>query len=257
MKYEIYDDAKYEGNGTVTKQLQDHIANIISKPTTKEKIDELFAEKWTQRYEESFFDKVEKLPEDRIVPVVLTQTAPDPAYHEVVNNVLGGPFYPYPTGTLTIDPAKLNTTTVVMPKKDGNPKTAVGSKKFSPSVMSAAVTAEIAVGMLEGARKYGRHNWRDEGARASTYWDAALRHLFKWYEGEDIDPDSGLPHIVKAMASLYVLRDAMIHGNWVDDRPPALPTGWYEDLDRVAAEIIERYPDAREPHLNKKDGATT
>lgn len=135
--------------------------------------------------------------------------------------------------------------------KEGNPKTSVGSKKFSLSVLSNAVTAEVALGMLEGARKYGRHNWRDEGAKASTYWDAACRHLIKWWEGEDIDPDSGISHLVKAIASLYVLRDAMINDNWDDDRPPKLPEGWYEDLDKTAEFIIEKYSDPKSPHRNK------
>ena len=54
------------------------------------------------------------------------------------------------------------------------------------------------------------------------------------------------------MASLYVLRDAMIHGNWTDDRPPALPEGWYNDLDATCEKIINMYPDAKDPHLNTK-----
>ena len=97
-------------------------------------------------------------------------------------------------------------------------------------------------------RKYGRHNYRRIGVRASVYYDAALRHLMAFWEGEDIDPDSGLPHIVKAIATMVVLRDGQINELWEDDRPPALPSGWIDELNARAGEIIDRYPDAPEPH---------
>jgi len=135
--------------------------------------------------------------------------------------------------------------------KDTNPKDAVGTKKVPYSCVSAAVMAELALAMLEGGRKYGRHNYRVSGIRASVYYDAALRHLTKWWEGEDIDPDSGLSHIIKAFASIMVLRDAQICGMWTDDRPPKIPDGFIENLNTAAAEIIEKYPDAKDPFTQK------
>lgn len=88
------------------------------------------------------------------------------------------------------------------------------------SLFPVNVLMEIAIALTEGARKYGRHNYRAIGVRASVYYDATLRHIFAWWSGEDIDPDSGLSHITKAIASLVVLRDAMINNKWTDDRPP-------------------------------------
>lgn len=132
-------------------------------------------------------------------------------------------------------------------KKESNPKQAMGGTKVPFSTLSQAVTAEVGLGMLEGALKYGRHNWRVAGARASTYIDATNRHLSSWWEGEDIDPYSGLSHITKAICSLYVLRDAMINENWVDDRPPALPEGWIEKMNEMVQDIKEKYPDVVEP----------
>lgn len=127
--------------------------------------------------------------------------------------------------------------------KSTNPKDAVGIAKVPFSTISGLVMAEIGLGMLEGARKYGRHNYRFAGVRASVYFDAALRHLLAWWEGQDIDPASGLSHITKAMAGLMVLRDSMLRGNWTDDRPPAaLDPNWIETLNREAAKILERYP---------------
>lgn len=135
-----------------------------------------------------------------------------------------------------------------MSTKDTNPKDAVGTAKVPLSTVSAPVMAEVGLAMMEGARKYGRHNYRVSGVRASVYYDAVMRHLMSFYEGEDIDPDSGLPHIVKAIACLVVLRDSQIQGNWVDDRPPKTPDGWVARLNDAAALLLEKYPNALPAH---------
>ena len=139
--------------------------------------------------------------------------------------------------------------------KNTNPKDAVGTKKVPFSVISVPVLGEVGLAMLEGARKYGRHNYREAGVRASVYYDAMLRHMGAFWEGEDIDPDSGLSHVTKAIAGLMVLRDSMIKGNWVDDRPPKVKDGWVQELNKKAEEIIEKYPNAKEPYteLNSKE----
>lgn len=128
-------------------------------------------------------------------------------------------------------------------KKDTNPKDAVGIRKIPYSTISAPVLAEVGIAMLEGARKYGRHNYRVASVRASVYYDAAVaRHLGAWWEGEDIDAESGLSHITKAIAGLVVLRDAMIQDKFIDDRPPASPKGWQQKLQPVIDAIFERHP---------------
>lgn len=126
--------------------------------------------------------------------------------------------------------------------KDTNPKDAVGVAKTPFSTMSMAVLGELGLVMMEGARKYGRHNYRAVGVRASVYVDAAFRHLARFWEGEDLDPDSGMPHLVHAMACCLVLRDSQIQGNETDDRPPRSPDGWITGLNKHAADLIERYP---------------
>lgn len=108
--------------------------------------------------------------------------------------------------------------------KQSNPKDAVGIRKARWfSYIPLRVLTGVGLAMLEGARKYGRHNYRCIGVRASVYVDAAVcGHLMPWMEGQDIDPESGLNHIDKALASLMVLRDAVYEGNMVDDRPPSV-----------------------------------
>lgn len=141
-----------------------------------------------------------------------------------------------------------------MSEKPSNPKDSVGIKKVYYSVVPWGVIAEVGLAMLEGARKYGRHNYRSIGVRGSVYYDATLRHLTDWWEGTDIDPDSGLSHITKAIASLTVLRDSMIRENWEDDRPIRMDEGWLQELNKKAAEIVERYPEAAHTYTQKDDG---
>jgi len=135
--------------------------------------------------------------------------------------------------------------------KDTNPKDIIGVKKAPISTLSCAVLFEMGLGMLEGARKYGRHNYRAMGVSASVYYDGAMRHLMDWFEGEDIDPDSGMNHLTKTLTCLMVLRDSMLMGNWVDDRPLRNPIKMQEK-NAKAAEIIEKYPNAEEPYIETR-----
>jgi hypothetical protein len=145
--------------------------------------------------------------------------------------------------------------------KDTNPKDAIGIKKVPYHLVPANVLGELALAFLEGARKYRAYNWRVAGVRASVYLDALDRHLKAWINGEDIDPDSGLSHLTKAMACLFILRDSMMVNNWVDDRPPKIKDGWVQELNKKAKEIIEKYPEELEPYTelgvsNDKTGST-
>lgn len=134
--------------------------------------------------------------------------------------------------------------------KTTNPKDALGIKKVPFSTISWPVLAELGVAMLEGALKYGRHNYRTIGVRASVYVDAANRHLASYWEGEDIDPDSGLSHITKAIASLVVLRDAMINDKFTDDRPPRPPAEWMGKLNEAVGALLVKYPDPVKPYTH-------
>ena len=138
--------------------------------------------------------------------------------------------------------------------KDTNPKDAVGIRKWRWfSTVSQTVLWELGVAMLEGSLKYGRHNYREAGVRASVYVDAAMGHITQWWEGEDIDADSDLSHITKAIASLVVLRDAMIQDMLTDDRPPkANLDAVRDDLQKKVDALMTKYPNP-EPAVTEKD----
>lgn len=134
--------------------------------------------------------------------------------------------------------------------KPTNPKDGIGISKWRQFfTLPQRVLWEVGVGMLEGAMKYGRHNYRVAGVQASIYTDAAMGHITAWIEGEDIDPDSGLSHITKAICSLMVLRDGMIEGNFTDDRPPrhADFDAHRAGLQAIVDELFEKYPNQRSP----------
>jgi hypothetical protein len=131
--------------------------------------------------------------------------------------------------------------------KATNPKDAIGVRKLAFSVLPWRVLQGVALAMMEGAAKYGRHNYRASGVRASVYFDAVVgRHLSDWWEGSDIDPESGLHELDKAIAGLMVMRDSMLQGNFIDDRPPRGNIDRAE-MNRLAAEILDRHAD-KHPH---------
>ena len=102
---------------------------------------------------------------------------------------------------------------------DDNPKTVLGEAK--PKISDTPTIGIKQMGLVHtmGSQKYGRFNWREHTVSASVYYDAAWRHLSAWYEGEDLDPESGLPHQAHVMACMNILLDAAEHDRLNDNRP--------------------------------------
>lgn len=106
-----------------------------------------------------------------------------------------------------------------MSAAEKNAKHAVGRAKWPFRHIPPVAIAYEGKVMAGGAEKYGSFNWGEGGVVASVYYDAALRHLLAWYTGEDIDPESGLPHLAHARACLGILLDCKERGILQDDRP--------------------------------------
>lgn len=125
--------------------------------------------------------------------------------------------------------------------KPSNPKDAAAfGKRVSFACLPIRALVGAALALSEGAYKYGRHNYRVAGVRASIYFDATLRHLFAWFEGQDIDPASGVHHIDKAIAGLLVLRDAQLGDMCEDDRPPRVAEDWIAGASARYEALAER-----------------
>lgn len=102
---------------------------------------------------------------------------------------------------------------------DNNPKTVFGVKK--PAFHFTPPVAELVLGqaMANGGAKYGLMNWRGKSISSSVYYDAARRHLAAWWDGEDIDRESGVHHLGHAMACCALVLDGADVGKLNDDRP--------------------------------------
>lgn len=111
--------------------------------------------------------------------------------------------------------------------KPTNPKDLIGSGKLPLHLWPSTATAMGSVGMLNGMLKYGRSNFRAVGVRASIYVDAAKRHLDAWFEGEECDPDDGVPHLAAALSCIAIIVDADAAGKLTDDRATK---GGYREL---------------------------
>ncbi len=68
-----------------------------------------------------------------------------------------------------------------------------------------------------GAEKYAAHNWRN-GINFSRLIAASYRHLGAINRGEDIDPESGLPHSAHLGCCIMFLDWMATHRRDLDDR---------------------------------------
>ena len=131
--------------------------------------------------------------------------------------------------------AALNRLAADATAKPTNSKDAIGSGKLPLHLWPATATAMGCVGLANGALKYGRSNFREFGVRASIYVDACKRHIDAWFEGEEVDPDDGVPHLSAALACLAIIVDAEAAGKLNDDRN--VQGGYRALVDRLTAHI--------------------
>lgn len=103
-----------------------------------------------------------------------------------------------------------------------NPKDLIGVTKPRLSLVPPVSQLYIAMGLQDGAKKYGPYNWRQKPVKMSIYLEAKMRHLLALADGEDDAADSGWPHLAHDMACSAIITDAAhVPGGrcLVDDRP--------------------------------------
>jgi hypothetical protein len=89
--------------------------------------------------------------------------------------------------------------------------------KAPMSLIDRHALEQIASVLGFGAQKYAAHNWRG-GIAYSRLLDAAMRHLYAFADGEDLDPESGLPHVAHAGCCIVFLLGMMNARPDMDDR---------------------------------------
>ena len=138
--------------------------------------------------------------------------------------------------------------------KPTNPKDIIGADKIPLHLWPETATVLGSLALLDGALKYGRSNFRAVGVKASIYVDAAKRHLNAFFEGQNEDPDSGLPHLAHALACIASLVDAEACGKLNDDR--MYPGGYLATValyTRDVARLKAKHADKSPKHFTLED----
>ena len=106
-------------------------------------------------------------------------------------------------------------------RPDDNPQTH-GVKfdygKTRYDLVPVEAVAALASILTHGAEKYGDRNW-EKGMDWSRPYGSLLRHLFAWWARENIDPESGKPHLWHAICNLAFLIAYEARDDGTDDRP--------------------------------------
>lgn len=84
-------------------------------------------------------------------------------------------------------------------------------------LIPAAALDEVAQVLTIGAEKYGADNWR-RGAAWSRYFSAAMRHLWAYWRGEDLDPETGRHHLAHAACCVLIMLASARARIGTDDR---------------------------------------
>lgn len=84
---------------------------------------------------------------------------------------------------------------------------------YPPEALLA--TAQV---LTFGAKKYRDRNW-EKGIHFSRVFGALMRHLWSWWRGEDLDPETGLNHLHHAGCCIAFLQTYVERGmEAFDDR---------------------------------------
>lgn len=83
------------------------------------------------------------------------------------------------------------------------PKYDTGKTMYS--LIEPAFSEDLAKVLTMGAQKYGPENWKFIDNAIPRYYDALMRHLEAWRQNEEIDEESGLPHLAHAAANIMFL----------------------------------------------------
>lgn len=79
------------------------------------------------------------------------------------------------------------------------------SNKLRYDLIPPEATSALARVLTYGAAKYGPNNWQQLDDFTARYTAALMRHLEAWRGGEEVDSESGLPHLEHALCNLAFL----------------------------------------------------
>ena len=99
--------------------------------------------------------------------------------------------------------------------------TGAGGRKFDSGKLQYGLVPPNALKetvkvLTLGAEKYDRNNWKKVPDAQARYYDALQRHLWDWFAGEQLDPETGINHLAHAMCNIMFLleRDLYTEEEW-------------------------------------------
>lgn len=90
-------------------------------------------------------------------------------------------------------------------------------EKVDLSLIPYVAQIAEAKAFMVGEKKYGRYNYC-KGHKSSQLVAAAQRHLLAWFNGEELDPVDGQPHLGSVRACISMILRQQELGTLKDDR---------------------------------------
>lgn len=107
------------------------------------------------------------------------------------------------------------TTVMVADPVSGGEK---GQKSARFDLIPPEALSELAVMYGKGAEKYAGRNW-EKGYAYCLSFGAMLRHSYRWFRGEDNDPETGVHHMAAVAFHAFALMTFQARKVGTDDRP--------------------------------------
>lgn len=89
--------------------------------------------------------------------------------------------------------------------------------KIRPELICPVAMEGLSAVLAFGAKKYADNNWA-KGMKWSRVVGSLLRHTFRFMSGEDLDPESGLPHVDHIFTNAMFLSNYFRRQKAYDDR---------------------------------------
>lgn len=124
-----------------------------------------------------------------------------------------------------------------------------GVKEERYDLLPWEALAKVARHYGVGAQKYAAHNWR-RGYEWSKSYAALMRHLTAFWSGEDIDEETGSPHMAAVVFHALALLTFMDEQPDFDDRykgDPSEEDAPEEDAEIHQGDIVRRIDEIPQP----------
>lgn len=89
--------------------------------------------------------------------------------------------------------------------KSKDPGAKLDQGKIRYSLIPTEPLKWLAILYTRGAEKYSAHGWKSVDDAENRYLDALMRHLEAYREGEWLDPDTKVPHIIAVAWNAFAI----------------------------------------------------